>query len=589
MSDLERWDIILRFLDGPLAYRGELPMLGPTIHVGSNPGPDGLKMEGYRGIDDRQAVFTAYDGATVSIAPIGTLQVRVSPDEHVNWNNVSPLRQHVYLSPGDAIHFGPPNRGGTCIFIRAQRMGEWQQGKIMSEAAQGSSTKQKGLASVNMYGDSFSKGSGSLSGKGAVSNNQSASSRVKVIDTMKGIPIWFIPMMLGTGSFFTLSLGLIVFIYFQQLPDPIGPIQDGYEYVDITQDLDKLIAQQTDKSIQIASSRYGNIEAAYDIFVASPNADAAKQPALKEQKNFDKKLFEWVKRSAIVLGGYKKFWDRLDAVKESYAHVLHQTRKAGLPDVIAGIPYQESGYTAQERHNLVCARGWWQFLPEIAKQAEIPISSCMIAGRSTPWEPTMAPPIGILSNAVYVNHNNGTKYGCLIQSCATDGRTDLVYSTQGAMKLLKKAYDDERLKASGSITQLVIASHNAGYDNSPYDAKKQRNRVNIRWAFEDFVKKYNKEQVWAPDFFGRNITCETASAEGGYAGNTRCGESVMVKETQHYVPLIIAQHILAACYYGTNYPDFEVEGEKVFRAYADNLVQGNGYCTTIKVPRPGIK
>lgn len=570
MSNLERWDIIVRFLDGPLAFRGDILLMGPTVHVGSNPGPDGLKMENYRGIDDRQAVFTAYDGATVSIAPIGTLQVRVSPDEHVNWANVTPIRQHVYLSPGDAIHFGPPNRGGTCVFVRAQRMGEWRQGNIMSEASQGGNRqRQSGPAPVQV---------------------QNPQSQVRTINTRRNIPWWFIPFILGTGSFFAMSLGLMVVIYYTSLPDPIGPVEDGYEYVDITVQLEEILEKQTSSSIKISSSRYDNLEAAYDIFVAAPNAEAAGKDSLRSSANFDKKLLEWVKRSAIVLGGYKRFWDRLDAVKDHYAFVLSQTRAAGLPDVIAAIPYQESGYSSQDRQNLVCARGWWQFIPEAAKRSGIPISACMIAGQSTPWEPPLAPVIGILNNAIYVNHNNGTKYGCLIKECTPDMRSDLTESTKGAMKLLREVYDDEVLKQSGSITQLIIVSHNVGYDDSRYHPKKSRNTTNIKWAFDTYVKKYNNNSAWAPDFFGRQITCETAQKGAeGYTGNARCGDSVLPKEPQHYVPLIIAQHILAACYYGTNYPDYEYSGEKVFRSYADNLVQGKGYCSAINVPRPGLK
>ena len=40
----------------------------PVVRIGSNPGPGGLRLEGYRGLDDRQAVISAYDGGTVAIA-----------------------------------------------------------------------------------------------------------------------------------------------------------------------------------------------------------------------------------------------------------------------------------------------------------------------------------------------------------------------------------------------------------------------------------------------------------------------------------------------------------------------------------------
>ena len=58
----ERWDIVLRFLDGPMAAQGDETCRGPVVRIGSNPGPGGLKLTGYRGLDDRQAVITAYDG-----------------------------------------------------------------------------------------------------------------------------------------------------------------------------------------------------------------------------------------------------------------------------------------------------------------------------------------------------------------------------------------------------------------------------------------------------------------------------------------------------------------------------------------------
>ena len=59
----ERWDIVLRFLSGPLALQGDLVLRGPVVRLGANPGPGGLSLDGYRGVDDRQAVITAYDAS----------------------------------------------------------------------------------------------------------------------------------------------------------------------------------------------------------------------------------------------------------------------------------------------------------------------------------------------------------------------------------------------------------------------------------------------------------------------------------------------------------------------------------------------
>ena len=106
----ERWDIVLRFLHGPLAYQADMVLRGPVVRIGANPGPatggSSLKLEGYRGLDDRQAVITVYDGATVQVAPVGAHQVRTAPHEHVNWEELLPIRGPVFLSNGGAIHFG---------------------------------------------------------------------------------------------------------------------------------------------------------------------------------------------------------------------------------------------------------------------------------------------------------------------------------------------------------------------------------------------------------------------------------------------------------------------------------------------------
>jgi hypothetical protein len=61
--------------------------------------------------------------------------------------------------------------------------------------------------------------------------------------------------------------------------------------------------------------------------------------------------------------------------------------------------------------------------------------------------------------------------------------------------------------------------------------------------------------------------------------NATCG-SYLPNVTQTYVPYVIAQHLLAACYYGKNYGSM-----KEFSDYR-KLVAGDGYCNAIKVPTP---
>ena len=66
---LERFDIRLRFLNGPLKFQGEVEHRGPVVRLGAEPGPGELKLDGYRGLEARHATITAYDRARVEIAP----------------------------------------------------------------------------------------------------------------------------------------------------------------------------------------------------------------------------------------------------------------------------------------------------------------------------------------------------------------------------------------------------------------------------------------------------------------------------------------------------------------------------------------
>ena len=119
MSSQERWDVVLRVLCGPLELEGDIVCRGPVVRMGARPGPGGLNLKDYRGLDDRQAVISAYDGATVSLAPVGTNQVRMAPHPNVDWNELQPLRNPAYLTDGCAFHLGPPGRGDSRRWLAA--------------------------------------------------------------------------------------------------------------------------------------------------------------------------------------------------------------------------------------------------------------------------------------------------------------------------------------------------------------------------------------------------------------------------------------------------------------------------------------
>ena len=171
----ERWDVVLRFLDGPLALKDAVVCRGPVVRIGANPGPGGLDLPGYRALDDRHAVITCYEGGKVAIAPVGVNQVRVAMHAHVDWAEILPIQKPVYLSDESVVHLGPVERGATFEFKEAQRLGVWQKHQIISDAAQ--------------------------------VNPELESSEVKELDSTRGIPGWFIP---GTVVMFLFTAAVVL-------------------------------------------------------------------------------------------------------------------------------------------------------------------------------------------------------------------------------------------------------------------------------------------------------------------------------------------------------------------------------------------
>jgi len=527
MSSQERWFVLLKFQNGPLAYQGDMALRGPVIRLGANPGPGGLKLEGYRGLDDRQAVLTAYDGGTASVAPVGPNQVRMAPHEHVDWNEVQPIRGPVFLSNGCALHFGPPGRGATAVFLECKRLGAWEQGAILSDASQLAPDAQP--------------------------------TEVRELDASKRFPWWVIPIAFSILMMFVSVLAGMVFIFVQRDVDLLGPVDEGQE----------TYAYEDSFTEKVEPQLYEGVQQAFNAFVMKPNIEAAGWTELESPEKWDKTLMEWVTRSEQMHGKGWTFWRQLDNAREDYAAVLAELRKAKLPDVLAAIPFQESRYNSKAKDTILCAYGYWQFQPEVAKRAGIEVRDCKFHGVETLWSPTrLAPPINVMKNAEYVE--NGS---CQIQGCAVDQRSDLRAATLGAIKLLGEAFEDDELRYSGAVTQITIASHNAGYNNAPY----QDNRVNIYNMLHAYRKYREANNVdRAPDFIGRNITCVQKGQATSF--NDRCGGS-LGSVTQHYVPYVISQHLLAVCYYGKNYAD-EFTVFDTYREY----VRANGYCDDIKVP-----
>ena len=296
--------------------------------------------------------------------------------------------------------------------------------------------------------------------------------------------------------------------------------------------------------------------------VMAPNIAASGLTELSAPDAWDKALLAQVARYEAVFARAWKFWTALDSARDNYAFVLAELRKAGLPDVLAAIPYQESRYLTGAT-SVTCARGAWQLMPEVAHRLGLALTDCKLRGAETLWAPSdrVVPP---LAQRVYANPD---PLSCRIESCAVDERQDLQRATAGAISLLSEVYNDAELRASGAVTQLTIASYNAGYDDSRFDGG-EVHPDNILPAYRAWLVAHRVQR--APTFIGDNLTCK-----GGAAPGDRCGGS-LYSETQQYVPVVIAQHLLAACYYGKNY------GERPeFAEYTSAVAE---WCAHVEIP-----
>jgi hypothetical protein len=517
----ERWDVVVEILSGPLSEVGQQVLRGPVVRVGLDPGPGGLQLAGYRGLEARHAVITAYDGASVTIAPVGTTHVRLAPHPHVNWDEIEPIRGPQHLNTGGAIHLGPVGRGATLRFVRCQPLGAWEQGKLASE----------------------------------IPGAQEARKTRTIVPG--GAEAWFLGCLLLMTTATVAVLGSLGIAWFLNKKPDVLVTEEGEYWKDYTA-VDRYELEEYDL--------FDDLEAPFEAFVMRDNAEASERPGLDQPANWDREFYDRVVASAYQHAHYRRFYRRLAEVKDEYATVVTALREAELPDVFAGIPYRESTYRADVQSD-VCAKGWWQFMPEVAYRMEkhhaqdFVVRDCHFSDApDVLWSPTeLTPPRNVRKNAKYVSASGK----CRITHCDVDDRTDLQKSTEAAIVTLKEAWHDETLRESGALVQLVIASHNAGYDDSRFGVEKA---TNVKPAYEEWAKTVDSRDTHL--FYGRNITCSEKD-EG------TCG-GVLPVETQHYVYPIVARHLLAVCYYAKNHPE-----EPAFQRWTEHL---DGYCTRFDIP-----
>jgi hypothetical protein len=523
----ERWDVVIRYLDGPLATQAEQVYRGPVVRIGANPGPGGVTLQGYRGLNGRHAVITAYDGGSVAIDAVGNAQVRVAPHANQDWADVDVLAGAVYLNDGDVVHLGAPGRGVTFELVRAQRLGVWEERRILSDAAQATPEVQP--------------------------------TNIQELDTQGGIPTWFIGGVVLVGMVTVVGVLASLLMVNKREIAGLGPVDEGREYY-------TMVSMNT----AVNSDLREGLQQPFEDFVMRHNADSARWPEIKDKPaKWDQKLMDQVTRSYELTASGWSFWKRLEEVADDYASVTRSLQKAGLPEVFAAIPYQESRYRS-EIMSPVCARGYWQFMPESGHRLGLQIRDCAFRGSSVVWTPSeLAPPRNARKNARYVAYDpEKDETTCRIKGCAVDDRTDLDLSTEAAIEALREAYEDPELAHSGAAVQLAITSHNCGYDDSRFQDKVKK--TNILPAYERYLQDKSLNQ--GPYFLGDTLTCTESNFENNSCGGYIPGES------QHYTPAVLAVHFLAVCYYGLNYSH-----EVAFRDW-DRYVRGDGYCTQTAVP-----
>lgn len=516
-----------------MAAQGTQVLRGPVVRMGSNPGPDGLTLHGYRGLEASHAVISVYDDGGATITPVGSAQLRLAPHPQVNWRDLGVLTGPAHLTDGCAVYLGPPGRGVALQFHGCRPLGTWQSGELKSDGTSVHAARQVGAGNQKVF-----FGLGCLIMAAA-----------------------------------TAMMAILAFVFVGPLPvERLGPIEAGQAYYEFV---------RIDPDDPVNPRILEGMEQAFSLFVMEDNVEVSGL-RLDEPERWDPVLFAHTARAVEMhLHSWATF-RRFEAVRDDYATVLHAVREGGLPDVMAAIPYVESRYRLKVQSS-ACAKGPWQWMPESGPRfaeagLDFEVSDCAFRDdpsfRYTPTDRT--PPNQVYRNGDYIsrdtsieNHDPRKCRIAVTEGCAVDSRTDLGSSTAAAVLALGEAYEDAEIRGSGAAVQMVIGSHYSGYDDAKLGVAKS---YNILPAFRSW-KEGRPRSEW-PHFYGENLLCPTNVPEkpGDFCG------SALTPGAQHYAYSTIAVHVLAACYYGLNYGD-----DPAFEAYVP-LTRGDGYCAALSIP-----
>lgn len=546
-----RWDVVLRMRSSPSGPEAEVVKRGPAVVLGTQPGAGGLALSGGRGVAGRHCTITARGPGDVVLTPIGDNPVRVAPYAEVRWEDLEPIRGPVALSPGAALHLGTPGpRGVTVIFDSVRDLGVQAAERLTSDASED--------LALSRPPDSYD----------AVRTRPSVG-RVIAGALPDGRFQVAVVAMLGLAA--SLVVVATVWLLVRVTLPPAEPPAYFWKEVQVADwDPDTVMHAGFDAPI-------------YD-FVVAWNRRYARgfdHPELSadDPSKWDPRFFGAVVDSVHRWSRRKQLFKRFDEIREPYAAVVSMLRSEGLPEVLAAVPMTESCYMS-DVWSSCCARGYWQFMPEFGARFRddpawsdvgVDVRECRYRdapGSRTYTPDDKAPPPMACARAGYVSAG-----ACNLSDCAVDFRTDLARSTRVAMSTLGEALNDPTLAASGAAVQIAIASHHAGYDDRPWYDDDTKKPWNLLPAYERWFAARG-ERVPLPHFYGDAMRCP------GRGEPSEGCQSYMVQRTQGYAVRVIAQHLMAVCYYAKNYPE-----TAVFQRWTAYTGEG-GFCEELDIPTP---
>lgn len=544
----KRWDIELDFLDGPMSKYGARWYQGDrSIELGRRPSPGGVDLSSYLGVADVHARIQAYSGNKVSLSPIQHHEIRVAEHENVDWNNIHPLRKPAFLTSGNVIHIGP--LWNQCrIKLLQCRSFDWEEGRIASSVES--------------------------------SSNKYVRNVIKPNRVPSKVPPWFYPIL---GVMFTVSMAVIV-VFVIKILEP-DDITSGIWIPDVIPDQFQEVefAQQ-----EVSESDLDGFRKPLDEFIMCHNERIAKEEGEDIElcgapdnwdKNFEKKTIAVL----LQLSKYKDYWKVIHKAKPKYAQVLEALDEAKMPQVFAAIALQESRYKSNQV-SPVCAGGIWQFMPEVALRVGLKVESCKMEKGN---EPLPLKGLVVPRPASYIGKTprpeGGVKYFCKlgrdgvgVRRCKKDERFDFAKSTQAAIRLFEEAWENPELRSSGSIVQITILAHNAGFDDAQFGKVSRPTCLLPAYKRYKKLKTRNGGDFTGINFYGDNITCVGKDAHKDY--NSLCN-GFLPNQTQQYGYRVVAKHLLSVCYYAKNFGN-----EPYFSEWKKKYVGEGRYCDLIKVP-----